>query len=151
MTETPEQPLPLCEFDGQRLILRLDETIAADGKAVHRLIERIMAAVRSVGCAPGREDHVHLALDEALTNAVVHGCQGDATKSIQCCVACDDQRGVLIVVRDPGPGFDPASIPSPTVGENLYASHGRGIFLINQLSDEVRFEQGGTEIQIRIR
>ena len=86
-----------------------------------------------------------------MTNAIVHGCQKDSKKSVQCCVACDEKQGILIVVRDPGPGFDPASIPSPIVGENLYATHGRGIFLINQIADEVRFERGGTEIHMRIK
>jgi serine/threonine-protein kinase RsbW len=56
---------------------------------------------------------------------------------------------MLIVVRDPGPGFDPAGIPNPIVGENIYSNHGRGIYLINQLMDEVRFERGGSEIHMR--
>jgi serine/threonine-protein kinase RsbW len=55
---------------------------------------------------------------------------------------------MLIVVRNPGEGFDPDSIPNPTIGQNIYQSHGRGIFLINQLMDEVRFERGGTEIRM---
>ena len=52
------------------------------------------------------------------------------------------------VIRDPGEGFDPASIPSPILGENIFESHGRGIFLINELMDEVRYERGGTEIHM---
>jgi serine/threonine-protein kinase RsbW len=55
------------------------------------------------------------------------------------------------MVRDPGTGFDPEKIPSPLVGDNLYASHGRGIYLINQLMDEVQFKRGGTEIWMRKR
>jgi len=51
-------------------------------------------------------------------------------------------------VRDPGPGFDPRDIPSPTVGQNVFRSHGRGIYLINQLMDEVSFDKGGTEIRM---
>ncbi len=66
-------------------------------------------------------------------------------------MACDESAGMLIVVRDPGPGFDPAAIASPTVGQNIYRHHGRGIYLINQLMDEVSFEKGGTEIRMRKR
>ena len=47
-----------------------------------------------------------------------------------------------------GAGFDPTSIPSPVRGRNLYRHHGRGIYLINQLMDEVSFERGGTEIRM---
>ena len=58
---------------------------------------------------------------------------------------------MLIVVRDPGPGFDPSQIPSPIVGKGLFSTGGRGIYLINQLMDEVRFERGGTEIHMLSR
>jgi anti-sigma regulatory factor (Ser/Thr protein kinase) len=51
-------------------------------------------------------------------------------------------------VRDPGTGFTPESIPSCTVGENVYSNHGRGIFLINQLMDKVEFRKNGTEIHM---
>ncbi len=68
---------------------------------------------------------------------------------MQCCVACDDERGMLIIVRDPGSGFDPFAVPDPCNGENIYSNHGRGIYLINQLMDEVKFERNGTEIHMR--
>ena len=56
---------------------------------------------------------------------------------------------MLIIVRDPGGGFAPEEIPSPVSGECLYSAHGRGIYLINQLMDDVRFKRGGTEIHMR--
>jgi serine/threonine-protein kinase RsbW len=96
----------------------------------------------------GKEDAIELSLQEALANAVVHGAKEDPTKTVECLVAYDEQRGLLIIVRDPGPGFDPSAIPSPTMGENLYSNHGRGIFLINQLMDEVKFHKNGTEIHM---
>ena len=58
-------------------------------------------------------------------------------------------RGMLIIVRDPGSGFDPGDIPSPIKGENVFSDHGRGIFLINQLMDDVEYRSGGTEIWMR--
>jgi serine/threonine-protein kinase RsbW len=144
-------PLTSCEFDPTKLILRLDVTVRATFDATRVLIDRIMEAVAGMGCAAGKEDNVRLAVDEALMNALVHGCREDPAKTIQCCVACDRERGILIIVRDPGEGFDPTSIPSPIVGKNLFAEHGRGIFLINQMVDQVCFEKGGTEIHMRIK
>ena len=92
-----------------------------------------------------------MALLEALANAVEHGCRGDPDKKVEVCVACEDGRGMLIVVRDPGGGFDPGRIPSPVSGDNLFFDHGRGIFLINRLMDEVEYRGGGTEIWMRKR
>lgn len=63
-------------------------------------------------------------------------------------MACDETRGMLIMVRDQGEGFDPSTLPNPTFGQNVFESHGRGIYLINQLMDSVRFERGGTEIHM---
>jgi serine/threonine-protein kinase RsbW len=142
--------LPACEFESKNLILKLQRTLEARIEAIPPFVEDIMKIVEAMECAAGKERIVEMALLEALANAVMHGCQNDPTKKVECCVACDESRGMLLVVRDPGKGFDPASIPSPIVGQNLFSTHGRGIFLINQLMDEVRYEKGGTEIRMKI-
>ncbi len=143
-----ETPTPSREFDSRELTLQLNMSIAADVNAVSPVVERVMEIVKQSKCAEGKEFEVETSLREALANAIVHGCKNDPNKKVQFCVACDETRGMLIVVRDPGPGFDPADIPSPIQGKELYSSHGRGIYLINQLMDEVRIERGGTEIHM---
>lgn len=143
------QALPRCEFQAGKLIVRLDVTFAADVHAISAVVDGAMKIVREMQCAHGKEFEVETALREALANAIVHGCKNDPAKRVQCCVACDESRGLLIVVRDPGAGFDPASLPNPVTGQNVYSEHGRGIFLINLLMDEVRYERGGTEIHMR--
>ncbi len=144
-------PPQSCNFDAKKLDLKLSVTLSADRDAVDQVVRSIMKLVREMKCAPGNEDDIELALTEALANAVVHGAKNDPSKIIECDVACDTHHGILIVVRDPGSGFDPAKIADPCHGENIYASHGRGIYLINQLMDEVQFHKNGTEIHMRKR
>ncbi len=146
-SSTPDSH-PACNFDQQKLVLKLSVTLCADRKAVDPVVQSVMNVVREMKCADGREDDIELALTEALSNAVVHGAGSDPTKIIECDVACDETHGMLIVVRDPGPGFDVSKIPDPCVGENIFSNHGRGIYLINQLMDEVRFHKNGTEIHM---
>lgn len=146
---TAPPPLRVCEFHDDELIVRFDEVIPADVSAIGPLVERVMALVRDFGCAAGEEHTIELSLQEALANAVVHGAGGDPSKPVAISVSCEADRGILIAVRDPGPGFDPRTVPSPIVGENVFESHGRGIFLINQLMDHVEFAHGGTEIRMR--
>lgn len=141
-------PASQCQFDADKLIFKLKVTLAAEKSAVDQVVQGIMDVVRQMQCADGKDDAIELALAEALANAVVHGCKSDPSKVIECDVACDEQRGMLIVVRDPGSGFDPSNIPSPVQGENIYSTHGRGIYLINQLMDEVKFLKNGTEIHM---
>src|SRR5258705_13891650 len=135
-------------FDPDKLVLKLKVTRSAGRSAVDPGVQGIMDVVRNMQCATGKEDAIELALTEALANAVVHGAKGDPQKLVECDVACDEAHGMLIVVRDPGPGFDVSKIPDPCVGENILASHGRGIYLINQLMDEVKFHKNGTEIHM---
>ena len=139
---------PICNFEADKLILQLRVTLAAERSAVDPVVQGIMGIVKQMQCAAGKESAIELALGEALANAVVHGCKSDPSKIIECDVACDETRGMLIVVRDPGTGFDPADLPSPVQGQNIYSEHGRGIYLINQLMDEVNFQKNGTEIHM---
>jgi serine/threonine-protein kinase RsbW len=144
-TSAPPQS---CNFYADKLDLKLSVTLSADRDAVDPVVRSVMNAVREMKCAPGHEDDIELALTEALANAVVHGAKNDPSKIIECDVACNDKQGILIIVRDPGTGFDPTKIANPCHGENIYASHGRGIYLINQLMDEVQFHKNGTEIHM---
>lgn len=144
------EPLPRFEFETRELLVKLDVTVAADLGTISPVVAGIMQIVGQMQCAAGREFAIELALREALANAIVHGCGSDRSKSVQCSVACDQARGMLIVVRDPGTGFDPASLPSPVMGQNVFSEHGRGIYLINQLMDDVQVvSRGGTEIVMR--
>ena len=143
--------MPRCDFEGEKLLLRLNFSGPADLNSVSSVVSWVMGVAKEMKCAAGKEFEVETSLREALANAVIHGCKNDPQKTVQFCVACDEARGMLIVVRDPGEGFDPSSIPSPIVGQNVYSEHGRGIYLINQLMDEVHFESGGTEIHMRKR
>ena len=113
--------------------------IPADTAAVSSVCEGVMQVVRRMKLAAGKEFEVEIALREALANAIEHGCQRDPGKSIQCCVAGDESGDLLVVVRDPGPGFDPARVPDPGEGPNRLRDGGRGIHLINEFMDEVRF------------
>ncbi len=140
------EPTPRCELDAGEMVVRVQKEVPGHVEAIAPVVEEIMEVIQQQGCAADSEFEIEVSLYEALANAVEHGCGHDPEKRVEVIVACDEHKGMVIVVRDPGPGFNPESVPSPVVGENIYADGGRGIFLINQLMDEVRFEKNGTEI-----
>jgi anti-sigma regulatory factor (Ser/Thr protein kinase) len=125
--------------------------IPADPRAIPTVTDGLMQVLQDKHWPETRIMEVELALQEALANAIRHGCKGDITRKVQCCINCHSDGEVLIVVRDPGTGFEPEMIPDPLMGDNLLKSSGRGIFLINQLMDEVAFKDGGRELQMRKR
>jgi CheY-like chemotaxis protein/anti-sigma regulatory factor (Ser/Thr protein kinase) len=52
------------------------------------------------------------------------------------------------VIRDDGPGFDPATLPDPNDPENILRSHGRGLMLIRSFMDDVVFNEKGNQITL---
>jgi anti-sigma regulatory factor (Ser/Thr protein kinase) len=137
--------IPLCST------CRFDMVIPADPSAISTVAEGVMHVLEDRNWAEGAEFDIETALREALANAIEHGCQSDSSKEVRCSVTCDESGEVLIVVRDPGPGFDASSIADPTDEQNLMKPGGRGVFLINELMDEVRFADEGREIRMRKR
>lgn len=137
-----------CEFDHRKLVFPVQLPIPCEISDIEPVIHRMIETIRETNCLPESHFEVDLAFREALANAVVHGCRGDSLKAIQLGVACDESRGVLIVVRAPARGFNTNSIPLPVLGQRIHSSHGRGIFLINQIMDEVPLEYGGDEIRM---
>ena len=146
MTENESQK---CEFVSRDLVVRLDMSLVGDVHAIDPAVKAIMEIAGQMTCGKGNEFEIETAVRESLANAIVHGCKQDRERTVQISVGCDAGRGMIIVVRDPGPGFNPEGLPNPVEGEQLYSESGRGIFLINRLMDEVRFRKGGAEIWMR--
>jgi anti-sigma regulatory factor (Ser/Thr protein kinase) len=126
-------------------------TIPADPRQIPRLTDGVTQVLQEKGWPETDVMAVELALQEAVANAIRHGCGGDASKELQCTVTCDDAGEIMITVRDPGKGFDPTKVSNPLDPMNLLKSSGRGIFLINGLMDDVQFADGGRELQMRKR
>ncbi|HUG92032.1 MAG TPA: response regulator [Planctomycetaceae bacterium] len=116
--------------------------------------------------------HVGVALEEGLVNAYYHG-----NLEIDSQLRVDDYRAyyelarlraqqppyrdrriyvtarvtrseATYVLRDEGPGFDPASYVPPTAPDNIERSFGRGLLLMRTFMDEVRFNPAGNEVTL---
>jgi serine/threonine-protein kinase RsbW len=142
------EPRP-CEFMGSDLIWSVEVVVASTIEAISPVVDQLMLSLKTSCCTPEQEIAPEMALREALANAIVHGNHEDLRKKVRVCCACDAKRGLLIVVKDQREGFDPSKSPSPLAGRSILSEHGRGIFLINLLMDEVQFQKGGTEIHMR--
>lgn len=148
MSVLPEQSFDLSRYAPDTFPARLQFEVPARVDAINPAVDSAMHFAASHGCIRETDFDVRLAFHEALANAVVHGCKQDTTKRVHCLIACEQPRTLLIIVRDPGSGFDPADVPCPTDDHRLFEDHGRGIELIRNLMDEVHFERGGTEIHL---
>jgi serine/threonine-protein kinase RsbW len=78
----------------------------------------------------------------------MHGNQEDFCKLVCVTCRCTMDGEVSLTVQDEGQGFDTAAVLDPTTPENRLLPHGRGIYLIKTLMDEVCFEQGGAVVHM---
>lgn len=92
--------------------------------------------------------NILISLTEAVNNAIIHGNCQDRSKQVM--VRLRENRGkIAIQVSDEGCGFDYRSIPDPTKGDNLCKCGGRGVFLMQRLSDGISFRNGGRTVEMQ--
>ena len=91
--------------------------------------------------------NVLIATIEAANNAILHGNKLDENKSVVIRFKIDDNY-LTIVVKDQGNGFDFNNIPYPTAPENLEKINGRGVFLMERLSDKIIFSDNGSKVEL---
>jgi serine/threonine-protein kinase RsbW len=94
----------------------------------------VSAALYTAGVEPTCVDEVEVALSEACTNAVQHAVGG---VSYEVNVSISDEQ-VSIEVVDSGSGFGQREVPSD--GVDHMSENGRGMALINALSDLTVFD-----------
>jgi CheY-like chemotaxis protein/anti-sigma regulatory factor (Ser/Thr protein kinase) len=161
-----------------RVIETLEETrlrfaLPNDDSLVAPLIRRLEEVMLEMGlCVRADQIRLAVALREAIVNAIDHGNLELDTELRQ-----DDERiyrrlgderrqqspyrdrrvrvevaatraEATFVVRDEGPGFDPATLPDPTDPANLLRVGGRGLLLIRTIMDEVTFNATGNQITL---
>jgi serine/threonine-protein kinase RsbW len=86
--------------------------------------------------------NIMISVTECVSNAILHGNKGNASKNVDLELHFDEQE-IKFIVKDEGNGFDINILEDPTSPENLEKIGGRGIFLMKNLADDVAFEEEG--------
>ncbi len=93
-------------------------------------------------------NRVFLGISEAVSNSIVHGNCLDKSKRVFIRVVYTENK-LHIEIKDEGDGFIAESIADPTTIENLKKENGRGIFILQQIADEVNYFDGGSKVLIK--
>jgi len=128
--------------------IELERTLPSEVAAISPFVDKLMRLIRKCGCAAEGENDVEIALREALANAIIHGNHENPGKHVHVRCRCEPGE-ISIAVKDEGRGFNVDKIADPTAPENNGSVHGRGIYLMKALMDEVRFEDGGAAVHMR--
>ncbi len=91
--------------------------------------------------------NILISLTEAVNNAIIHGNNKDESKQVNIALEkCD--TGLTFLVSDQGSGFNPSNIPDPTSPENVDCCGGRGVFLMKELCDKLRYKNNGRTVEM---
>jgi CheY-like chemotaxis protein len=155
---------------------RVRYVLANDSSLIPPLVDQLQQAIAAVGLVDDTARvQMAIALEEALLNSLYHGnleMNADELEDLRSSLLCPKGSNPLLersqqepyrnrriyvdvaisrdsarfVIRDDGPGFDPAQVPDPTDPANLTRSSGRGLVLMRMFMDEVQRNANGNEV-----
>lgn len=122
-------------------------SIASEQKNI-RVVENLIDDVCShMNVSNEMYGKVLVAAIEAVNNAIIHGNKSNPAKKVEINMSVRNKE-MHIFISDEGEGFDYENVPDPTAPENIENIHGRGVFLMIQLSDEVHFFENGAKVEL---
>ena len=108
---------------------------------------KILGAGKNMGYSDDDLFAVHLAMEEAIVNAVKHGNKQDINKNVSIEYDVSPEK-IDISVTDEGRGFDSNHLADPRLNENIYKMGGRGVLLIKSYMDEVEYGKTGNTVRM---
>ena len=119
--------------------------LPSDLALMNGVLQYLNERVARLGLIRPESSNLFVALDEAFVNAVKHGNRQDPSKLVR--ITADlSAREARFTVEDEGEGFDPTAIPDPRDPENLFKTSGRGVLLIYNIMDEVKYNERGNRL-----
>jgi serine/threonine-protein kinase RsbW len=124
---------------------RLSIDLPSERGSNRQVTDELLTQLGAHGWPPADVFAVHLAVEEAIVNAIVHGNKLDLAKKVhvECEVSADRVR---VAIADEGPGFDPGSVPDCTSDERLEAPSGRGVMLMRSFMTTIEYNAAGNAV-----
>lgn len=119
--------------------LAFEQTIPSDIAEIPAVSDHLEEAMHSVGFGEEEILDTQLAVEEAITNVIVHGYE-DNPGIIR--ISCRTTHGIIEVeVEDSAPPFDPLSLPEPDLGSDVSERRvgGLGVYLLRQVMDDIAY------------
>ena len=112
-----------------------------------KAIAVILSSMDSCGNSDDAIRKMKISLTELIVNAILHGNKKDFSKKVIMGHIVDKSTAVISIM-DEGSGFNPNTIPDPTLPENLIKDCGRGLFIVRHYVDSLIFNDKGNRVTI---
>jgi serine/threonine-protein kinase RsbW len=131
-------------------IWQCDRTIPSETGAGRQILDEVLLQLQAQRWSPHDIFSVHLAMHEALVNAIMHGNRLDAAKRVHvdCRIAPELVR---IEIADEGEGFRPNHVPNPTDPDRIESPNGRGVMLMKAFMSQVDYSERGNCVVLQKR
>jgi len=131
-------------------IVKMEKSISIESKIeninkIEKIIDEVSEDAKINSEIYGK---VLIATVEAVNNSIIHGNKEDDTKTVKVEFKVDSNF-IYIFIEDEGPGFNFYNVPDPTTPENIENIHGRGVYLMKHLADDVIFHGRGNKVEIK--
>lgn len=121
--------------------------LTSNPRNISQLEPFVKRAVEKYKLSPDQYGNILISVTEAVNNAIIHGNRNDESKTVRISLK-KQEESLAIRVSDEGRGFDFRSLPDPTTPECLEKCGGRGVFLMQQLSDRIKFDNNGSTVEM---
>jgi len=130
--------------------LKMEKSILIESKIeninkIEKIIDEVSEKARINSEVYGK---MLIATVEAVNNSIVHGNKEDESKNVKVDFNIEEEH-ISIFIEDEGPGFNFDNVPDPTTPDNIENIHGRGVYLMKHLADEVVFHGKGNRVEIK--
>lgn len=90
---------------------------------------------------------LYLATIEAVNNAIIHGNSCNIDKSVYIKLS-DLSNTIIVEIKDEGKGFSYHTVSDPTQPNNIKKESGRGIFIMKQYADQIKYNKSGNQVKL---
>ncbi|MFM7207243.1 MAG: ATP-binding protein [Planctomycetaceae bacterium] len=131
-------------------VWRVAVDLSSERGANRQVTDELLAQLGAHGWPESDVFAIHLAVEEAIVNAIVHGNKLDPAKKVH--VECEvSERRALVSITDEGRGFNPATLPDCTADDRLEAPGGRGVMLMRSFMTRVHYNATGNAVELEKR
>ena len=125
------------------------QQIPSKYESVRKVVDTLLQLLDQQNWEEDEKFCVHLAVEEALVNAIKHGNRSDKTKSVDVSY-CVTSELFEIQITDKGEGFVPAAVPDPTDESRLDLPSGRGLLLMRTYMTSVVYNSDGNSVHMQL-
>ena len=127
------------------------KSLNASTKNLSRVRNFVSTQAKKHGFTDNQINDIRLAVDEACTNVIKHAYSFDESKEFSVDLEFDNSA-LSIEITDFGIGFNPSKYEAPNLQKRIKQKKrgGMGIFLIQNLMDELTYDSDGSKNVIKM-